>query len=82
MLDPGAALSLTTVTGKGTVFTLRLPMRLGIVRALVTGIGDDMDARHIADHDPNLSDWSWVAQGSEPRMLKAIREVMKPGRRR
>lgn len=48
----GAALSLTTVTGKGTVFTLRLPMRLGIVRALVTGIGDEryvMPLAHVAE---------------------------------
>ena len=48
----GAALSLTTVTGKGTVFTLRLPMRLGIVRALVTGIGEEryvMPLTHVAE---------------------------------
>lgn len=48
----GAALSLTTVMGKGTVFTLRLPMRLGIVRALVTGIGDEryvMPLTHVAE---------------------------------
>lgn len=48
----GAALSLTTVTGKGTVFTLRLPMRLGIVPALVTGIGEEryvMPLVHVAE---------------------------------
>ncbi len=48
----GAALSLTTVAGKGTVFTLRLPMRLGIVRALVTGIGEEryvMPLTHVAE---------------------------------
>ncbi len=41
MRDIGASLSLTTVLGRGTVFSLRLPTRLGIVRALVTGIGDE-----------------------------------------
>jgi two-component system chemotaxis sensor kinase CheA len=39
--DFGASLSLTTVLGRGTVFSLKLPTRLGIVRALVTGIGDE-----------------------------------------
>jgi two-component system, chemotaxis family, sensor kinase CheA len=41
MRDIGASLSLTTVLGRGTVFSLRLPTRLGIVRALVTGLGDE-----------------------------------------
>ncbi len=41
MRDIGASLSLTTVFGRGTVFSLKLPTRLGIVRALVTGIGDE-----------------------------------------
>lgn len=41
MREIGAALSLTTVLGRGTVFSLKLPTRLGIVRALVTGIGDE-----------------------------------------
>jgi two-component system chemotaxis sensor kinase CheA len=48
----GAALSVTTVAGKGTVFTLRLPMRLGIVRALVTSIGAEryvMPLTHVAE---------------------------------
>lgn len=37
----GASLSLSTVPGRGTAFTLRLPMRLGIVRALVAGVGGE-----------------------------------------
>lgn len=37
----GASLGLTTVAGKGTVFTIRLPTRLGIVRTLVAGIGEE-----------------------------------------
>jgi hypothetical protein len=38
--------------------------------------------QHFAAHDPNLSDWCWIAPGSEPRMLEAIRKAMTPGRRR
>lgn len=48
----GASISLTTVTGKGTAFTLRLPTRVGIVRALVTGIGEEryvMPLTHVAE---------------------------------
>lgn len=37
----GAALSLTSVPGRGSIFTIRLPMRVGIVKALVTGIGPE-----------------------------------------
>ena len=48
----GASLALTTVAGRGTVFSIRLPMRLGIVRALVTGIGEEryvMPLTHVAE---------------------------------
>jgi two-component system chemotaxis sensor kinase CheA len=41
MREVGASLSLTTILGRGTVFSIRLPTRLGIVRALVTGIGEE-----------------------------------------
>lgn len=37
----GASVGLTTVQGRGTVFSIRLPTRLGIVRTLVTAIGDE-----------------------------------------
>ncbi len=37
----GASLSLTSVTGRGSIFTIQLPMRVGIVKALVTGIGPE-----------------------------------------
>jgi two-component system chemotaxis sensor kinase CheA len=50
--DVGASLSLTTVPGKGTSFALRLPTRLGIVRALVTSIGDEryvMPLTHVSE---------------------------------
>lgn len=39
--DVGATVTLTTVLGHGSVFQLRLPTRLGIVRALVTAIGEE-----------------------------------------
>lgn len=34
---------------------------------------------HIAARDPNLTDWSWVAPGSEARLLRAIKEILKGG---
>lgn len=36
--------------------------------------------KHLAEHDPNLVDWSWIASGSEARLLDAIRTVLKPGK--
>ncbi|MGH7584288.1 MAG: chemotaxis protein CheA, partial [Gemmatimonadales bacterium] len=39
--EVGAALSLTTVPGRGSIFTVRLPTRLGIVRSLVTGVASE-----------------------------------------
>ncbi|HRP08242.1 MAG TPA: chemotaxis protein CheW [Gemmatimonadales bacterium] len=50
--DVGASLSLTTVAGKGTSFSLRLPTRLGIVRALVTSVGNEhyvMPLTHVSE---------------------------------
>lgn len=49
----------------------------------VAGYGDGAcgyvpTEKHIAEGDPNLADWSWVAPGTEPRMLEAIRTVMQP----
>jgi hypothetical protein len=40
------------------------------------GTGYVPTEKHIADRDPNLGDWWWVAPGSEPRMLNAIRTVL------
>jgi hypothetical protein len=37
--------------------------------------------RHLAEHDSNLGDWSWVAPGSEKRMLDAIGEVLQAQRK-
>lgn len=50
--EVGASLALTTVPGHGTVFTIRLPTRLGIVRALVTAIGNEryvMPLTHVVE---------------------------------
>jgi hypothetical protein len=33
--------------------------------------------RHVAERDDNLKDWSWVAPGSELRLIQAIRRVMR-----
>jgi two-component system chemotaxis sensor kinase CheA len=48
----GASVSLTTVAGKGTVFAIRLPTRLGIVRTLVAAVGDEryvVPLTHVAE---------------------------------
>lgn len=53
--DVGAAIAITTVPGRGTVFSIRLPTRLGIVRALVTGIGEEryvMPLTHVTELVP------------------------------
>jgi two-component system chemotaxis sensor kinase CheA len=50
--EVGASLALTTVVGRGTSFSVRLPTRLGIVRALVTSIGDEhyvMPLTHVSE---------------------------------
>ena len=49
----------------------------------VAGYGDGATGyipteRHVADHDGNLSDWCWVAPGSEPQLLEAMRRVLAP----
>jgi hypothetical protein len=48
---------------------------------LVSGYGDGATGyipteRHIAEHDGNLTDWWWVAPGSERRLLAAIQRVL------
>ncbi|HOA62145.1 MAG TPA: sialidase family protein [Verrucomicrobiota bacterium] len=49
---------------------------------LVAGYGEGATGyipteRHIAEGDGNLTDWSWVAPGSEGRLLEAIRRVLR-----
>lgn len=58
--DLGAALGLTTVPGRGTVFTIRLPTRIGIVRSLVTAIGDERYAIPLT-HVVELVPWQPAA---------------------
>lgn len=48
---------------------------------LVAGYGEGATGyipseRHRAERDGNLSDWCWVAPGSEARLLQAIRRVL------
>jgi hypothetical protein len=47
----------------------------------VAGYGDGATGyipteKHFAERDSNLVDWRWVAPGSEPRLLNAIREAL------
>lgn len=49
---------------------------------LVAGYGEGATGyipteKHIAEKDPNLGDWWWLAPGAEPRLLAAIREVLR-----
>ena len=48
---------------------------------LVAGYGEGATGyipteKHIQEKDPNLGDWWWVAPGSEPHLLAAIREAL------
>jgi hypothetical protein len=43
------------------------------------GTGYIPTEKHYAEGDSNLVDWRWVAPGSEPRLLNAIGEVLRPG---
>ncbi len=50
---------------------------------LVAGYGDGATGyipteRHVSEGDGNLADWCWVASGSEPRLLDAVRRVLSP----
>lgn len=59
----GAAVSMETTPGEGTTFRLRLPTRLGIVRSLVTAIGDERYVMPLT-HVHELIAW----EASESRM--------------
>ena len=77
MRDVGAALSLTTVVGHGTVFSLRLPTRLGIVRALVTRIGEEryvMALTHVVEMVPWERELTLVEHGRT--MLRVHDELL------
>ncbi len=50
---------------------------------LVSGYGDGATGyipteRQIRENDPNLSDWHWVAPGSEAKLVEAIRKLLAP----
>ena len=38
--------------------------------------------RHIAEQAPNLTDWSWVAPGSEGRVRAIVNELLSPDGKR
>ncbi len=42
------------------------------------GCGYVPTERHRAEHDPNLSDWCWIAPGSEALLRAAIRAALSP----
>jgi two-component system chemotaxis sensor kinase CheA len=63
MREVGASVTLTTVPGRGTAFTIRLPTRLGIVRALVTRVGDEHYVLPLT-HVTELAAWDAETAGS------------------
>ena len=68
----GASVGLTTVAGKGTVFTIRLPTRLGIVRTLVAAIGDEryvMPLTHVGELVP------WEPEQAQQEGGRSVIEV-------
>jgi two-component system, chemotaxis family, sensor kinase CheA len=95
--DLGAAVALTTVLGHGSTFVVRLPTRLGIVRALVASVGEEhyvMPLTHVAEFLPwepgsarDLDGRSVIDLRGEPipivdlRRLLLYRGVPAPGRR-
>ena len=49
---------------------------------LVAGYGEGATGyipteKHIAEKDPNLNDWWWVAPGSEGRLMEAMKRVLR-----
>jgi two-component system chemotaxis sensor kinase CheA len=69
----GGSLEIRSEEGKGTTFTLRLPVTLAIMRALLAKAGDEMYAMpltHVAETlDPRPSDIQTV-QGKEAILLR------------
>ncbi len=69
----GGSLEIRSEDGKGTTFTLRLPVTLAIMRALLARAGDEMYAMpltHVAETlDPKPSDIQTV-QGKEAILLR------------
>lgn len=74
----GASLTLTTVAGRGTAFTIRLPTRLGIVRSLVTGVGEERYAVPLT-HVRELVAWDPAATRiDDGRTVLRLREEWLP----
>lgn len=74
----GASLGLTTVAGKGTVFTIRLPTRLGIVRTLVAAIGEERYVLPLT-HVSELVAWEpELARQEGGRTVLALRDELVP----
>lgn len=78
MREVGATVSLATTPGAGTTFTIRMPTRLGIVRALVTRVGEEPYVLPLT-HVTELAAWdaasSEVHQG---RNMIRIRDALIP----
>ncbi len=76
--DLGASLALTTVPGHGTVFTVRLSTRLGIVRALVTAIGAERYVLPLT-HVVELVAWESAASRTvDGRTMLAVHGTLVP----
>jgi len=81
MLDLGAA-QLLVLPGEAYVeYQLAAQRERPDSFVMVAGYGEGATGyipteKHIEEKDPNLGDWWWVAPGSEPRLLAAIREAL------
>lgn len=74
----GASLSLTTVAGRGTAFTIRLPLRLGIVRALVTALADERYVLPIAQVAELVAWQADAAVRVDGRVMLTVRDEPLP----
>ncbi len=85
----GGSLEIRSEEGKGTVFTLRLPVTLAIVRALLARVGNEIYAlplTHVAETVDPRADEVQTVQGRETVMLRGrllplrrLREVLGTG---
>jgi two-component system chemotaxis sensor kinase CheA len=69
----GGTVEMRTVAGEGTSWTLRLPLTLAIVRALLTRVGDEFYAlplTHVTETLDLLSSAQQTVRGTEVLMLR------------